>query len=253
MNDILFKGNKINILSNKFTKEQIEIIRNKFSKYKIEKRIKTEIDYFLGLIEFQSLINKEAFEKCFENARTELFDFWDNLSYLERNRLILLQTNHIKNNSRFFRFNQKPIWIAFFDELLNSLYHSEIAIFELPQYFKLYRQFNERMIAVTHYGLYPFIDEFIPVVCLNHSDSSVVFYYHLTKSLYYLDNKFNLTRYSLCKDTCQVQPLKEDLRQLGSIIITQDDQLIIDAFIVSNLINEKIKKQLIKLKRQIVK
>jgi hypothetical protein len=55
---------------------------------------------------------------------------------------MLLQTNNVKNESRFFRFNDKPIWIAFFDELLNALYHSEIAILELPQYFKLYRQFR---------------------------------------------------------------------------------------------------------------
>lgn len=248
MNDILHKGNKINIFSNKLTKEQIEIIKNKFNKYKIEKKIKSELDYFLGLVELQSLINKEAFEKCFEDARTELFDFWDNLSYQERNRLILIQTNHIKNNSRFFRFNHKPIWIAFFDELLNSLYHSEIAILELPQYFKLYRQFNERMISVNQYGLNPFIDEFISIVRLVHSDSSIVFYYHLTKSLYYLDDKFNLMRYSLCKDTCQVQPLKEDLRQLGNVIITQNDELILNAFSISNLINEKTKTRLLKFK-----
>ena len=63
MLDILYKGNKIDISSNKPLKENINLIQTKFAKYKIEKKIKTELDYFLALIELQSLINKEAFEK----------------------------------------------------------------------------------------------------------------------------------------------------------------------------------------------
>jgi hypothetical protein len=253
MNEILYKGNKIDVYSNKLTREQLDLAKSKFSKYKIEKKYKSELDYFFGLIELQSLLNKESFEKCFEESRTELFDYWGNLSYQERNRLILLQTNNIKNNSRFFRFNDKPIWIAFFDELLNALYHSEIAILELPQYFKLYRQFSDRMIQVDHYGLKPFIDEFIPIINLVHNDNAIVFYYHLTRSLYYLDSKYKLIRYPLCKDNCQVQPLKEDLRQIAHSILLQDDSLIIETFINSSLINDKIRKMLEKYKDRIRK
>lgn len=253
MNDILYKGNKIDIYSNKSTKEQLDLIKSKFSKYKIEKKYKSELDYFYGLIELQSLINKEAFEKCFEESRTELFDYWSNLSYQERNRLILLQTNNVKNESRFFRFNDKPIWIAFFDELLNALYHSEIAILELPQYFKLYRHFADRMCHVNQYGIKPFIDEFIPVLNLVQTNTSIVFYYHLTRSLYYLDDNFKLVRYSLCKDNCQVQPLKEDLKQVAQSISLQDDTLILESFINSSLINDKTKKMLTKYRDKIGK
>lgn len=250
MIDILQKGNKIDVYANKSTKELVDLIRQKFSKYKIEIRLKNELDYFYGLISLQSLINKEALEQCFEDSRRELFDYWDNLSYLERNRLILLQTNVIKNNSQFFQYNGKPIWIAFFDELLNSLYHSEIAILELPQYFKLYRQFSDRMIPVNQYGLNPFLDEFIPITTLTNNDNCVVFYYHLTKSIYYYNDKFNLIRYPLSKDICQVQPLKEDLKVLAQSIILQENPLILDTFINSNLINDKIKKKLEKYKEK---
>lgn len=250
MNDILHKGNKIDIYSNKLLKENLDLIRSKFSKYKIEKRLKTEIDYFVSLIELQSLINKEAFEKCFEDSRTELFDYWDNLSFQERNRLILMQTNNIKNASRFFVFNNKPIWIAFFDELLNSLYHNEIAILELPQYFKLYKQFQDRMIPVKYYGLAPFINEFIPITLLAQNDHSLVFYYQLTRSLYFIDNDYNLIRYSLCKDLCQIHPLKDDLRKIANSILTQNTDVILETMIESDLINLKIKKLLEKLRNK---
>ena len=50
MLDILYKGNKIDISSNKPLKENINLIQTKFAKYKIEKKIKTELDYFLALI-----------------------------------------------------------------------------------------------------------------------------------------------------------------------------------------------------------
>jgi len=250
MNEILHKGNKIDIYSSKLLKDNLGTIRTSFGKYKIEKKLKTELDYFIALIELQSLINKESFEKCFEDSRRELFDYWDNLSYLERNRLVLLQTNNVKNESRFFRFNNKPIWIAFFDELLNSLYHSEIAILELPQYFKLYKQFQDRMISVKDYGLTPFIDEFIPITMLIQNENSLVFYYQLTRSLYYIDQKFNLKRYSLCKDICQIQPLKDDLKTLAVSILTQDNEQIVETFLNSELINEKVKKMLVKYKNK---
>ena len=253
MNEILHKGNKIDIYSSKLLKENLETIRSSFGKYKIEKKLKTELDYFIALIELQSLINKESFEKCFEDSRRELFDYWDNLSFQERNRLVLLQTNNVKNENRFFRFNNKPIWIAFFDELLNSLYHSEIAILELPQYFKLYKQFQDRMISVKDYGLTPFMDEFIPITVLIQNEKSLVFYYQITRSLYYIDQNFNLKRYSLCKDLCQIHPLKDDLKPLALSILTQDNEQIIESFLNSELINEKIKKMLVKLKNKGIK
>lgn len=248
MNDILHKGNKIDIYSNKLLKDNLNLIKTKFGKYKIERKLKTELDYFIALIELQSLVNKESLEKCFEDSRTELFDYWDNLSFQERNRLILLKSNVIKNESPFFRYNQKPVWIAFFDELLNSLYHSEIAILELPQYFKLYKQFQDRMTSVKQYGLAPFIDEFIPVTTLVSNETSVVFYYQLTRSLYFIDQEFNLKRYSLCKNLCQIQPLKEDLNPLAISILSQDNDMIIESFLSTDLINEKTKKRLLKYK-----
>lgn len=253
INEILLKGNKIDIYSNKATKDIIDQIKSKFNRYKIERKLKTELDFFIGLIELESLKNKESFEKCFEDARTELFDYWDNLSYQERNRLVLLQTNVLKNDSHFFKFNNKPIWIAFFDELLNSLYNNEIAILELPQYFKLYRQFSDRMISVKEYGLCPFINEFIPIVNLLNNDNSIVFYYHLTKSLYYLNNDFKLIRYPLSKELCQVQPLKDDLKVIANSILTQEESIIIDSLINSLLINDKVKKQLQKYKQKVEK
>lgn len=253
INEILLKGNKIDIYSNKATKDIIDLIKSKFNRYKIERKLKTELDFFIGLIELESLKNKESFEKCFEDARTELFDYWDNLSYQERNRLVLLQTNVLKNDSHFFKFNNKPIWIAFFDELLNSLYNNEIGILELPQYFKLYRQFSDRMISVKEYGLCPFINEFIPIVNLLNNDNSIVFYYHLTKSLYYLNNDFKLIRYPLSKELCQVQPLKDDLKVIANSILTQEESIIIDSLINSLLINDKVKKQLQKYKQKVEK
>lgn len=253
INEILLKGNKIDIYSNKTTKEIIDQIKSKFIKYKIERKLKTDLDFFIGLIEFESLKNKESFEKCFEDARTELFDYWDNLSYQERNRLVLLQTNVLKNNSHFFKFNNKPIWIAFFDELLNSLYNNEIAILELPQYFKLYRQFSDRLISVKEYGLQPFISEFIPVVSLVSNEDALVFYYHLTKSLYYINNDFKLIRYALSKELCQVQPLKDDLKLLANSLLEQDHSVILNSFIDSVLINDKVRKHLLKYKIKVEK
>ena len=57
----------------------------------------------------------------------------------------------------------------------------------------------------------------------------------------------------MCKDLCQIQPLKEDLKPLAFKISSQNEDDILDEFIRSSLVNDKTKKRLIKFKNKRIK
>lgn len=245
---ILYGYNKISIHENKVNANRKKMI--KFAKeFQIKSKITNELEYFQLKIIHQSLLNKLAFEQVFEDERHALLEMWDYLSYQERNQLINIKLNEIKNDYPFIKTeNQKIIWIVFFDELLNSLYHKDIAILELPQYFKLYRQFRDKMIDINAYGLLPYQQRFIDVSVVDTSKEKVWFYSNEFRSLFMLSKDFKLIRISLSKNKTDVHPLKKDLLALSKAY--EDSDCFLESLVNSPLIHEKAK---IKIKKILTK
>jgi len=165
--------------------------------------IKSELDFFNAAILYESLVNKKRFEESYERERKELTDLWPTLSYQEKNKLINLKLNETKKRCRSFKDKKgTTIWIAFFDQLLNTLYDKEMNIFDLEQYFNLYKNFKKRMISTQSYGIYPFVHAFIDISVLDSVENHVVFYYDPLKTVYRLNEKagdFNLLKLPLDK------------------------------------------------------
>lgn len=251
---ILLKANKIDVYKDRSTKQVLAHMKQAFSLYKLDVKMKSEIDFFDALIYHEALINKSRMEACFEDARRDLFDYWDNLSYQERNRLISLKNEELKNDLRYFKSETgRNIWIAFFDELLNALYDKELAILELPQYFKLYRNFKDRTINIEQYGIEPYKQEYIDIHVIKRFDDSVIFYYANTKSLYKVDASKKLKRFSLSKTIGKLVPLKEELEIIAQAMMTENELEAMDYLLQSTLIDDKTKNQLTKYQKKLAR
>lgn len=251
---ILLKSNKIDVYKDRNTKQIVANMRQAFAMHKLDVKMKSESDFFNALIFHEGLLNKSRMEACFEDARRDLFDYWDNLSYQERNRLISLKNDELKNDLRYFKNeNGKYIWIAFFDELLNALYDKELAILELPQYFKLYRNFKERTINIDQYGLEPYKQAYIDIHVIKRFDDAVIFYYANTKSLYQVDNTKKMRRYALSKSIGKLIPLKEELEIIAQAMLAEHELEAIDYLLSSTLIDDKTKKQLSKIQNKLTR
>lgn len=239
---LLQKYNGLNLNQRQLKSKILEIKRD-FKVFNIEIKIKTECDYFEALIKHEALKNKQKFEKLYENERHQLLDIWDNLSYQERNKLIQLKLDEIKESCHFFKTDEnKVIWIPFFDTLLNGLYHNDIAIFELQQYYKLYKDFKDRQIDIRDYGFLPYTSSFIDVHVISSQKNRIVFYYQPLASLFECDAQFNLTRIALDKDACKVTPLAKDLLSIVKAYQTNDLKTFSEACLASILISDKAKK-----------
>lgn len=230
-------------LNHRKHKQTILEIKQAFKPYQIEILIRNELDYFEALIHLQGLKNKQAFEQLFETQRNALMDIWDHLSFQERNRLIQIQLDVIKEKHPFFKTNEsKIIWIPFFDPLLNGLYNSDLAILELPQYFKLYKAFKDRRISIRDYQFLPYRYEFIDIHWIKSYPDAIYFYSNSFASIFELDLGFNSVRIALDKESCHVTPFNKDLLKIIEAYRAKDSKKMLEACMESSLIADKVKK-----------
>mgnify|MGYP003609327913 CR=1 FL=1 len=218
-------------------------------------KIKTELDFFNASILNESLKNKALFESTYERERKELHDLWPTLSYQEKNKLINLKINETKKRCRSFKDHKgQTIWIAFFDELLNALYDREMNIFDLEQYFSLYKNFKNRMIPTEHYGVRPFADEFIDVQSFQCDDHQCVFYYDPWKAVYSItetQGKLTLCKLGFKKDYTYRPEDESTMIKLMTLYKSKDEKALIDALILSPFVSEKTAKALEKIRKKI--
>jgi hypothetical protein len=250
---ILIKENRLTFKNTPKIKQHVRTMQLNFRAFDIALPITNERQYFEALIMHEGLINKQALEQAFEDARRDLYDMWETLSFQERNRLIALKSMDVKNSLRHVVLNDEVIFIPFFDRLLNALYHKELAILELPQYFKLYKQFKDRVEPIHTYGFNLFDEKLIPIKNVLVKSNVRVFYYHPFKSLYTIDEDFNLTRYALSKALCQAQPLSSDLKTLAKALLHEDELDRVEALLLSPLIGNQTKKRLQKYHKSLTK
>ncbi len=250
---ILRKDNRLTTLNNKKDKKTAKQIIKLFSGYRISLDIKEDLTFFDALIMAESLNNKLALENQYDKSRTGLYDVWDILSYQERNGFINKDLDLIKKEMHGFMDDEHhTIWITFFDELLNSLYNKEMVIFELQQYYRLYRDFSQRLTKTHHYGLLPYRNSFLDITLLSQNEKCVVFYYQNTRCLYRLTSDFSLRKIPLSKVLCSLHPINEQLLKIANPLLECDDTALIDQLIVSDLISIKTKKRLTKAKPRIL-
>lgn len=250
---ILAKENRLTYKNTPKVKQHVRTMQSDLRRFNLALPISHERQYFEALVMHQGLINKQALEQTFEDARRDLYDMWETLSFQERNRLVALKSMDVKNSLPHVVLNDDVIFIPFFDRLLNALYHKELAILELPQYFKLYKQFKDRVEPIHGYGFNLFDEKLIPIKNVVVKANVRVFYYHPFKSLYVLEEDFNLNRYALSKALCQAHPLSSDLKTLAKGLLHTDELNRIDALLESPLIGNSTKKKLQKYHKSLSK
>ena len=138
-------------------KDQIKKLEDLNKKYKLGLDLKETLDLLYLQVFEESLKNKISFETEFNKFHQLHDDMWTNMTFNERNLFIHSDMGELKKTMKSFQFNDKRIYIAFFNELMNVLYDQETAILDLPQFFKLYDDFNEEIITPKIYGLEPMI------------------------------------------------------------------------------------------------
>lgn len=233
------------------SKKEISELTTLNKNYNLGLNPKIDQDLFKLDVFKHGLNTKQIFESEFERIRNEHYDMWDNLLFNERNFIIQCDIAPMKAKLKVFDVTEEDrVYIPFFDVLLNTLYDRETAILELPQYFKLYQEFQDRLIPVDFYGLKPFIANMSSGRYINQR-GDVIILYRKDLNIFY--------RYSLAM--CEAYPLEEkivlqenQIQYLANLILDMDDEKILDYCIENELIKprciKKINKQRVKAEKK---
>ena len=237
-----------------FLKENYKIMKQKYVQYGIDHKIDNDRDFFKMEIIYTSILNKEAFEKHYEKLKNDLFDIWEHFEYQERKQCIDKEMLTVKDRSKkFFSVNGKTIRIAFFDELLNSLYENEMIIFDLPQFFKLEKKFDTRMIDVNEYKAEPFKAGFSSSIFLSEDSNSYVIFSQYTKSLYYIIDNVNYLKFQFDRHKNNEHFTIDRLLPISEAVLSKNTLNVIDKLQASKLCSPSIDAKLTSYRLSLVK
>lgn len=207
------------------------------------------MDYFKMQIIKTSLSNKQKLEKAYDEVRNKLIEIWPTIDYQQRNHLMNLELFSLKQTLCKFE-SQTGVWIMipFFNELLNSLYHKEMVVFELPQFYKLYKQYAKECVDPLIYGIEPYRAGFSNAAFVDGQNNRFVLYVESVKTLYVCNLK-----------ECIEYPLFEKaeihsrlLTLLGNSLLEHDVEQFMSLCTEHSLISPKAVKSYAKLKKPLI-
>lgn len=247
MNKIITIINKYHksILKDKEVKRNIKVIETELAKYKFKFKIKNDLDYFKAYIMYQGIINKSIIEDLYEENRFAMLDIWDTLDYNQKNafskQAIMKRSDLIKS----FTYNNVTILVPFFDELINKLYKDEIAVRELPQFFKLSNDFKELAQDINQYFPNVYLSDFLNTINIGVLKGYAIVFAQENKHLYIL----NQEGYTCLFYDGDLKYAFEFVR----LYLEKDVVGMIDYIQEYQLYNEKIRNKLMKYRKKVVK
>jgi hypothetical protein len=215
----LGKFHKQQLLKTRQVKSEIQWMKETFKKEGLIFTCQNPHEYFKMQIIKTALNNKQRLEKAYDEVRNKLIEIWPTIDYQQRNHLMNLELFSLKES--FCKFESQTgvvIMIPFFNELLNSLYHKEMVVFELPQFYKLYKQYSKECVDPAIYGIEPYRAGFSNYKFICFNKTRFVLYVESVKTLF-LCNLKECIGYPLY-EKCEVSP--DVLQRLGECLIEKD-------------------------------
>lgn len=191
-------------------------------------------NYFRLMIVECAVQQKTAFEQGFESFRNEHFDMWDNLMFNDRNRLFKLDFHQEKEKLKKFKFHNETIYIPIFDVLMNNLYDRETAVLELPQFYKLYENYEAQCVNIDMYGIAPYIAGMTHAECIAFKNDTVILYDDVLKTFYRLNDQLEYFPFGIEKEI-----EKDDIHNLGNYLMEYQDKEFLSYLFEKNLLNDK--------------
>lgn len=244
---ICSKANRLELLKDKTIKQKLSTIQQQLKPFGIDCSCRSDLDYFHLCILSKGAENKQSIEEAYEAISREMFEIWQDLDYKKRNEFAGKALNELKETMIHFDYQGSRIFIPFFDTLMNTLYDKEVAVLQLPQFFKLYKEFKDRMIDPFVYRHLPYEFGFVEVQFLGSEENGFGFYCRENHSIYVINEKKEATVFplSVSNRTESIDAAKGKL--LVKAVLSQDKRAAVQWCINCGQINEAIKKKCIQL------
>lgn len=209
--------------------------------YQINVAMKTDCDIFQCEIILYSIHVKQAFEAVFLDTYVTMFDYWYELTYLERKKQMNLDIERLMDTLPSFMIEDSRIFMPCFDASFNRLYTEEIVLLDLKQYHVFMNTFVDQ-IHPGLYGVEPYRQACSSAQVLATGSHAFVLYHPLVHRFYhYLDGA--------CVNTLSLDPKndkEEDAahRELAALFLLQDEDALLQMLVEKDFVHAKMKKRL---------
>lgn len=237
------------LLKTREAKKDVRWMKETFKKEGLLFNCQNSHDFFKMQIIKMSLSNKQRLEKAYDDVRNKLIEIWPTIDYQQRNHLMNLELFSLKQTLCKFE-SETGVWIMipFFNELLNSLYHKEMVVFELPQFYKLYKQYAKECVDPMIYGIEPYRAGFSQATFVGCDKNRFVLYVESVKTLYDCNGKMCI-EYPLY-EKAEMNP--QLLTMLGDCLINNDSEQMLNLCIENSLVSPKAVKSFKKLNKKLI-
>lgn len=212
LQDFLTKYHKQSLLKKTFAlqnKEKLALV----NAYETIFWVDSEMDAIMLDVYVQSTKSKNMIQDAIEATRNKVFDIWPNLDNNQKNHLLQVELEGLFSTLPSFIVNETPIVVAFFDDLLNALLVKRTAVFELPQFFKLYKSYKDRVISPRVYKHQPFLAGFSECQVLLENETTMVLYHPRAKIVFEIKDFVIRKRFPLAIATVIAHELLVELAQ----------------------------------------
>lgn len=196
LQEFLAHYHKQSLLKKKFAQSNKEKLA-RVNQYEPIFNVDSEMDAIMLDVYYQSTISKDTIQDAIEATRNNVFDIWSNLDNNQKNHLLQVELAPVFASLPSFIIEDTPIVVAFFDDLLNALLVKRTAVFELPQFFQLYKTYKDRIINPKLYGHQPFDAHFSECQLVLFQDSTMILYHPTARILYEINNFYIVKRFPL--------------------------------------------------------
>jgi hypothetical protein len=200
------------------TKEKLAVV----NQYDRIFDVNSEVDVIMLDVYHQSTLSKNTIKEAIDVARNKVFDIWPNLDNNQKNHLLQVELKEVFASLPQFVVNDTPIVVAFFDDLLNALLVKRTAVFELPQFFRLYKNYKESVINPKEYGHQPFEVGFSTCTLVYQQDASMVLFHPTAKIMFEIKEFYIIKRFPLLLTS---SPLLESLKQLAVAMVENNNDV----------------------------
>lgn len=251
INQIVNKKYDRCLLSYKKEKRVLEQKQKKLKEYDLDTRYKEDVECFRVEYLYSSLMIKRKFEDVFFDTYVHMFDYWYDLTYLQRKYQMNVEIDKLKNQLVSFEYDGKPIYMPGFSPWLNGLYANEIVLLDLKQYHTFIRDCKKET-ADHLYGYHIYDHGFTSVcVCAHDSLTNYVLFHPVTKRFYVFKEDHLIEEFSL--NPKLETPSDEILAQFAKLLLKQEEEAIVAFILEHELYSKRMLKKIRKYQKKFEK
>ena len=232
-------------------KKELVAMQQELKKYNILATCESDDQCFYIEMVYQSLKIKQRFEDVFFDTYVAMFDYWYDLTYLQRKYQMNVEIDKLKAELASFTYDGKIVYMPCFSVWLNQLYANEIVLLDLKQYHTFIRT-CEKEVKNHLYGYECYDHNFCSAMVLAHRSTSEYVLYHPVVKRFYL-YRHDVFQYAISIDPKLAEMPMAILTAFANALLDDDEAEIIDMLLDCDMIKDRMKKKIKKYQYKKIK